>query len=388
MNNGLRDNTPIRNVMPKTFGNLIHEVRDEGRCTQCGACVTFCKAVNYGALGLDPDGVPYYADRKKCIECGHCYMICPARDPFEDQLREYLGWRAPVGQVMDVSVACASDNKLRQRGTNGGVVTALLLHLLDTGHIDGAVVTRQQGLFQRQPYLATTCEEIIAAAGSRFDNDSNKVIGGNYNSTFSPSIQALGSLRTSGLRRIAFVGLPCQIKTLRKMQIMGILPADTVHLSLGLFCSGSYTFDEIQKRSLETAEGFLWKEAVGMHLRDNKLNVELKDGSLARIGLDRLTGMRRSACSHCQDFSADFADLSFGSSGAPEAWTTVVVRTPMGRAAFTDAMGIVMNEYRIEDNPHFAKEALQQVQAHAAQKKAWAQISGYEPPEAVNYGSA
>ena len=61
----------------KTFFNLIQEVQKPGRCHHCGGCVTFCTAINYGALELGEDGKPRYKDIEKCIECGLCYSICP-----------------------------------------------------------------------------------------------------------------------------------------------------------------------------------------------------------------------------------------------------------------------------------------------------------------------
>ena len=40
----------------KTFTNLIEDVQKPGLCHRCGGCVTFCTAINYGALELDSEG--------------------------------------------------------------------------------------------------------------------------------------------------------------------------------------------------------------------------------------------------------------------------------------------------------------------------------------------
>jgi coenzyme F420 hydrogenase subunit beta len=359
---------PCGSGAPKTFSNLIQEVQNQGCCTMCGGCVSFCTAVNYGALGLDADGRPGYADSKKCIECGICYLICPARDQLANQTRQRVGWSKPMGRVMDVSVARASDEDIWRRGTDGGVVTALLLHLLDTGRIDGAIVTQRYGLFKHRPHLACNRQEIIQAAGSYFDTSQSMALFGNRYSTFSPSVQAFKPLVASSLRRIAFVGVPCQIKTLRKMQALKILPAETVHLTLGLFCSGNFDFSEAQRQKIAQLGGFSWEDARAMNLRET-LNIEVKNGRTARIALDLLAGMRRTACKYCSDYSAELADLSFGGVGAPEAWTTAVVRTPVGRAALRDAMGRSVREYLIEDDPHFARTALEQIQVQSDRKK-------------------
>ncbi|MBU0994279.1 MAG: Coenzyme F420 hydrogenase/dehydrogenase, beta subunit C-terminal domain [Proteobacteria bacterium] len=352
----------------KTFSNLIQEVQNTGQCNQCGGCVSFCSSVNYGALGIDENGRPAYIDQDKCIECGICYMICPSRDMFEHETRHLVGWSAPMGRVLDISVACAHDKDVRTRGSDGGVVTALLLHLLDTGRIDGAIVTRRIGLFQQQPHLARTHQEIWEAAGSYLDASSGMSLLGNRYSTFSPSIQAFKPLTREGLRRIAFVGVPCQIKALRKMQVLKLKPSETVHIALGLFCGGNFDFGEKERNRLEKIGGFSWDSVADINLRD-VLQVSLKDGSTLRIPVDELQFMLRPACKYCQDYTAEYADLSFGGAGAPEKWTTVFVRTPVGRAAFSDAKGIALREFRIEDNPQFAGETFAQVQAHSTIKK-------------------
>lgn len=81
-----------------------------------------------------------------------------------------------MGRVMDVSVARATDDDIRRSGTDGGAVTALLLHLLDSGRIDGAVVTQRYGPFKHRPHLAKTHQKIIEAAGSYFNTSRGMVL--------------------------------------------------------------------------------------------------------------------------------------------------------------------------------------------------------------------
>ena len=81
----------------ETFFNLIQQVQKPGRCHRCGGCVTFCTAVNYGALELDDDGKPRYGEIEKCIECGLCAYACKARRP----LLQYIMFAKKEKQKLD-----------------------------------------------------------------------------------------------------------------------------------------------------------------------------------------------------------------------------------------------------------------------------------------------
>jgi len=51
-------------------------LRNEERCTHCGACITICPS---GAFELDPTTrrVDFYDE--KCVACGLCIKACPPR---------------------------------------------------------------------------------------------------------------------------------------------------------------------------------------------------------------------------------------------------------------------------------------------------------------------
>ena len=51
-------------------------LRNEERCTHCGACITICPS---GAFELDPvtRQVDFYDE--KCVACGLCIKACPPR---------------------------------------------------------------------------------------------------------------------------------------------------------------------------------------------------------------------------------------------------------------------------------------------------------------------
>jgi ferredoxin len=51
-------------------------LRNEERCTHCGACVTFCPV---GAFQLDPATRRINFNNDLCIACGLCIPACPPR---------------------------------------------------------------------------------------------------------------------------------------------------------------------------------------------------------------------------------------------------------------------------------------------------------------------
>ena len=51
-------------------------IRNEERCTHCGACVIICPT---GAFELEPLTKRVKFDNEKCLACGLCIKACPPR---------------------------------------------------------------------------------------------------------------------------------------------------------------------------------------------------------------------------------------------------------------------------------------------------------------------
>jgi len=51
-------------------------IRDEARCTHCGACITVCPT---DAFTLEPRTRRVLFDQDKCVVCGLCVKACPPR---------------------------------------------------------------------------------------------------------------------------------------------------------------------------------------------------------------------------------------------------------------------------------------------------------------------
>jgi len=352
----------------KTFENLMEEVQKPGLCHRCGGCVTFCSAVNYGALELDGNGKPQYKDVNKCTECGICHAICPENDELTDEIRLNVGWKPPIGRILELTIARAKDPRVLKNATDGGVVTGLILKLFDDRLIDGAIVTRPVDRFHREPHLALTRDEIINAAGFFFDTSHGMKNYSDKYLTYS-TIEAFGAVIKRGVKRLVFVGTPCQIETVRRMQALSLVPSETIKYCFGLFCAGNFVFGEKQRKQLARIGRFDWADVRKINIKEDLL-IHLKDGKCIRIILDELEFMKRFACYFCKDYTAELADISFGGVGAEDGWTTVVARSSIGKSILTDAKKAVLEECNYEHGISEAKKAIGIVSKLSDQKKA------------------
>lgn len=356
----------------KTFSNLIEEVLNPRLCHRCGGCVAFCAAINFGALELGEDGRPHYKDENKCIECGLCYEICPEIDDIREETKRRIAWSAPMGRVIDTIMARAKAPNLRMNARDGGVVTALLLHLFDIGRIDGAIVTKITSPFTCKPWLARTRQEIIESGGFHFDAMAGVSLFGEKYAVYPPYLQLMAPLNRAGLRRIAFVGRPCQVETLRRMETLGVVPSDVIKYYVGLFCTANFRFGENEQAQLERIGGFKWEDVKKVNFKEG-LQVHMKTKEIKTIEFAKLESMKRVACLYCGDYAAEFADISCGGIGAQEGWTTMLIRTPLGRAVVADAAQERLEIFGHKMDPEIAARMLNKVREKSLNKKSKAQ---------------
>ena len=321
----------------KTFRDLQQEVIDRGLCGKCGGCVSFCSAGRLHALEMGEDDLPRFADEENCLKCGICYMICPVTGELDAEVRRRFGWKPPIGNYEMIRSARATDEAVRRVATDGGVVTSLLLCMLDTHLIDGAIVSQKTSVFGRAPVIATTREDLLSAAGSHFGGSAHLEELGDQYTTYSPTISAVKGLEQRHLRRVAMVGTPCQVRSVKKMQALGILPAHIITYTIGLFCMENFVFEAVGRHRLE--------ERLQIDLSDiDKLNVKedmiitLRDGRTIHVPFDQLDDVARPACLACTDFANDYADLSAGGLGSPNGYTTILTRTERGSGIYSRAL--------------------------------------------------
>jgi len=320
----------------KSFKELVTEVQEKGICGKCGGCLAFCSAGEFHALRAGEDGTPYMADEPSCLHCGICYLICPQVKVLDRELREKTGWKAPIGPYRKLASARAHSPKIRRVATDGGVVTALLTYALKKHMIEAAIVSRRVGPFSRQPMVATTAEDLIQAAGSHFEESKTVHAVGQRYTTFCPSVREVKSLGQRGIHRIALVGTPCQVFTVRKMQLLNVLPADSIVLTIGLFCMENFSFGAKTRRALEKKLSVKLGDIRKLSVKDDVI-VTTADKQAVHIPFDVMDEFARPACFACTDFSNEYADISCGGVGSPEGYTTTILRTTAGQGLYNRA---------------------------------------------------
>ncbi len=332
-----------------SFDHLQKEVIDSGTCGRCGGCVSFCTANRIGALEIGEDGFPRYSNKEECLECGLCYLVCPQTTDLNDDVKEKFRWKAPIGHVEDAFSLRAINVKIQKAATDGGVVTALLIHMLNKGVIDGAVVSKHTELFSRQPVVATTPAALVDAAGSYLSEAPHlEEIGAGYLSCV-PLVKTIREYSQKTLSKLAVVGTPCQINAVRKMQVLNILPSDIIEFTIGLFCMQCFSMERlIDSRFLENHKIDL-QNVKKMNVKED-FYLHMKTGEVIQIPLAEVESIARPACLACKEFSNDFADISVGGIGSPEGYTTVLVRSIRGKERMADALYGRAVEYLLGGN--------------------------------------
>jgi coenzyme F420 hydrogenase subunit beta len=354
----------------RSFENLIQEVQNAGLCHRCGGCVNFCTAINYGALEQDPTGLPRFSDREKCLECGICYMICPETRELEGELEQRFHWRLPAGPILEVAAARGTDPEVLKKASDGGAITSLLMALLDSGSIDGALVSMPTGPFTREPYLATTKREILESAGLSLQVSHGMQHFSRLYSSETDTFPELRPLLRRRLRKVAYVGTPRQIKSVRKMEYLGLVPADRIRYCFGLFCFGNYGIGPTERSYLERMGAFHWEEVERINIK-GEMQIHLTSGKTVRFPLQDLKFMKGYACRFCPDLSAEFADISFSGLGAGTGWTSLVIRTPKGQLAINQSAAAGWLELLGDDeSPGMENTILTAIEDHAERKRA------------------
>ena len=326
----------------KTFKDLITEVHERGICQQCGGCVSFCNALESEVIGFkNHNGAPEFINKDKCLECGICYLICPQTHVLDDELNMKYKFSnlssMPLGNIRNIYISQATDADFLKFGTDGGVVNSILNYLLEKKTIDGAIVSKTKAAFSREANIARNKDDLINSSGVRLDLTSQL----DEVQKFHTYTSSLPTIKQAKFNKLAVVGTPCQIYTIRCMQNLGIIPSEHIDICLGLFCYENFFFDTEEMKKFERDFKLKFEDIIKINIKEDLIITLKKKGNkqeVKHIPFEELNGYMRSACNSCNDFTNIYADISFGGLGSSDKFTTVITRTERGDEIIANAI--------------------------------------------------
>lgn len=372
--------TPIRS----TFKQMMNEVVDYGSCCECGSCVLVCPHNVIDYINDKPKQVAKesaafdFCGMSEGIGCDVCAQVCPRLFPRDFQLApEVFKDEKPVyegifGNYRRILVARSSDKGILDSGQDGGVVTTMLAYMFEKGMIDGAAVSARDPELPAHPVpaLVTSREEVLETAGSWY--------------TYCPNNLALREAEEKGCEKVAFVGVPCQITPIRKMQQADPSFLDNgkkkpahvtkqtgflkdhgarVDWNIGLLCSEVFTYQGLMVDKIQEDMGVPLDEVTKFNVK-GKVLVYKEDGEVVDMPLKRSQEYARPECHHCGDFTGELADISCGGVGTMD-WTIVILRTERSEKFFDEMVA----DGRFETRPMEEFEKSMKVLLRLAQRQ-------------------
>ncbi|MDI9617666.1 Coenzyme F420 hydrogenase/dehydrogenase, beta subunit C-terminal domain [Methanothermobacter sp.] len=202
-------------------------------CTGCGTCTALCPTQALEMRVNEKKGVYEPVLTGECNECGVCLRVCPGLGVDFRKLNMEVFGREPddilLGNYEACYVAHSTDEKLRYDSSSGGMVTQVLLYLLEEGLIDGALVTRMnpERPLEPEPFIARTPDEIIESRGSKY-------------CPVPANVALREIIDVPGM--YAVVGLPCHIHGIRKAELLNRKLRERIVYHLGILCNNTPNF--------------------------------------------------------------------------------------------------------------------------------------------------
>ena len=254
---------------------------------------------------------------------------------------------AELGKYKTCVSARSTDKEVLKHAQDGGIVTSLFGYALDAGIIDGAIVAATKEFAHKHPekamrdnsnmefhepwrpipVIVTSKADLLAAAGTKYN--------------ISPNVSMIKeATRSFGLDKVGIVGTPCQMQAIRKLQLYPIGARDvgaSIALAVGIFCMENFPYQSILQLVEDHAAMKL--EAVKkMEIGKGKFWVYGKRGQVVQLPLKVTHKYEQPGCHVCLDYVANLGDISTGSVGSPDGWSTVFVRSKIGEAVWAKAM--------------------------------------------------
>ena len=296
--------------------NLLKSIARSHLCSRCGTCV----GLGNGKVIFDDREHSYrprFVGELSEQEAARIYAACPGKGfNFPDNRRwfyerDHVEYNHYLGPYNGVFIGHSDDPLIRRTGASGGLISAVLIYLLETKQIDGAVVLgmSKEKPWLSEPFIATTREDILVAAQSKY--------------TISSVNEILAKVeKFSGI--LAFVGIPPQVHSIRLLQRMNDPAVRNIKYIFGPYYGNALHFTSVIS-FLKTFHERDYRQINKLYFRygewPGSMRVEMKNGRVIELKkfhanyLIPFHIMRNSL--YCIDLANEFTDISGGDAWAP-----------------------------------------------------------------------
>lgn len=225
-----------------------------------------------------------------------------------------------VGNIVDCYLGYSHDIAIRKSCASGGIITNLIIFLLKTKQIDGALVSRSIVLENNISFevnIVTSPEEMVNYASSVYFNI--------------PTLQSIPLIKQFD-GKIAFVGLPCQIQALRNLMKNDMILQKKIGIIIGLFCGHNsrknLLIDVLKRKGIQEhdVKKVIFRQG---HWRGN-MQITLNNGEIESFPFQDFSIYQNlhfdslKKCLFCIDHTAEQADISCG-----DAWLPYLKKDPI-----------------------------------------------------------
>ena len=281
----------------------LRQVLDADCCTGCGLCASAFGEDKLEMQITDPGYLrPTQIEGLSGDEEARFSELCPGihLDQSSSEGQDHPIW----GPVIKVRIGASTDKGLRQNGSSGGALSALLCYLLDRGDAEYVLQTAGSEVspIENQTVESRNREQVLNSAGSRY-------------SPASPLTNLAEKLDAG--KPFVLVGKPCDIAATRAFSKHDKRVDETIPYLLSFFCAGVPSLYGTRQilSTLDVKEDDL----ISFRYRGDGwpgfATAVTKDGKTSRMSYadswgDILSHHTQFRCKVCPDGSGGFADVA------------------------------------------------------------------------------
>ena len=230
-----------------------------------------------------------------------------------------------LGDIENCYLGYSLSQNIRRNAASGGIVSSILLYLLESREVDGALVSKisiENGEISSKTFIATTSEEILDCRSSIYFDVS--------------VISNLNQIRNFD-GRLAIVGLPCHLSVFRRIIEKDEKIKNKINLMIGLFCGHNsqkelldrlIMLKKINKKNIKNIifrRGH-WRGNMYIYFNNGEhISFPFQDFSLYQ----NLHFFSLRKCLFCSDHTGELSDISCG-----DAWLTSLKRNEIKHSIF------------------------------------------------------